>query len=73
VTKEQAIDNVHNGKPVECSADEYRMIRPALQDAAATWINQGQEMRAQIALSEVRRLDALHGAPSLFGRRSQAE
>jgi hypothetical protein len=56
----QALDAVYAGHTVECAAEEYPEIRTALQNAASKWIDQGQDIRAQIALQEVKRLDALY-------------
>jgi hypothetical protein len=60
VNPEQALEAVYAGRTVECTAEEYPAIRRALQEKAGKWIDQGQDIRAQIALQEVRRLDALH-------------
>ena len=60
-TKQQAIADVYEGKPVSCTKEEYsNEIRSALQDAAGRWIGAGQDARAIIALEEVKRLDRLH-------------
>jgi hypothetical protein len=53
---------------VRCSGAEYRGgVRSALNDLAATAIDEGDEARARHAMEEVRRLDLLHrvreGAP----------
>lgn len=61
MTKDEAIAAIHQGKLVECSATEYNSIRTAIQDQAGKWIEQGQDMRAMIALEEVKRLDQKHG------------
>lgn len=53
----KAIAAVYRGQLVECSKDEYPLVRSALQDQAGRWIDGGDPMRAQIALREVARLD----------------
>lgn len=60
MTKNEAIDNLYNGQLVQCTKEEYRAeIRLALQDYAAKQIDNHQDMRAIIALEEVKRLDTL--------------
>jgi hypothetical protein len=57
----------YSGTPINCSAEEYHAsLRGQIQSAAATWIDQGQNVRAMMALNEVRRLDGVYGVPSLF-------
>jgi hypothetical protein len=65
MTTREAIDAVYQGKLVACTRDEYPEIRRALQDKAGQWIDQGQGVRATIALQEVARLDTLHDFPSV--------
>lgn len=60
MTRTEAIDAVYNGRLVECTKEEYPEIRRALQDQAGKWIDDGQGVRAVIALQEVQRLDTLH-------------
>jgi len=56
--KNEALAAVKQGKVVTCSAGEYEAtIRHALQDYAGRMIDQGQDIYAQIAFQEVRRLD----------------
>lgn len=56
----------YTGNPIDCTSEEYHAgLRSQIQDAASTWIDQGQNVRAMMALSEVRRLDGLHGAPAM--------
>jgi hypothetical protein len=57
----QALNAVYQGKLVNCSAEEYPEIRTALQDQAGKWIDNGDGMRAMIALQEVKRLDTKFG------------
>lgn len=53
---------VYEGRAVECSADEYNDgVRAALQQYAGELIDNGDELRALIALGEVKRLDGKHG------------
>jgi hypothetical protein len=49
-----------DGKPIlDCTSEEWHGgLRDDLQKRAGEWIDQGQHLRAQIALSEVQRLDA---------------
>lgn len=55
----QALAAVRQGKVVRCSQGEYKAtIRHALQHYAGRMIDQGQDVYAQIALQEVRRLDS---------------
>ena len=59
MTGSQALAAVRQGKVVKCSQAEYKAtIRHALQDYAGRMIDQGQDVYAQIALEEVRRLDS---------------
>lgn len=59
----KAIDAIYGGKLVECTTDEYHEggVRSVIQRQAGKWIDQGDPMRAQIALREVQRLDGIHG------------
>jgi hypothetical protein len=46
------------GTPIRCNAYEYQEnVRRVLHDMAAKWVDQGQDIRAVLALEEVRRLD----------------
>lgn len=65
--KQEAIANVYNGKPVSCTKEQYPEIRSSLQESAGRWIDAGQDIRAVIALEEVKRLDELHGFSILKG------
>jgi hypothetical protein len=56
----EAVTKVMLGQLVDCTKEEYPIIRYTLQQHAGRWIDQGQNVYAQIALSEVRRLDHLH-------------
>jgi hypothetical protein len=57
----------YTGKPIECTSEEYHAgLRSQIQDAASNWIEHGQNVRAMMAMNEVRRLDDVHGAPPLF-------
>lgn len=54
---------VYQGSVVECTTDDYHdVVRAALQNYAGECIDGGDHIRAQIALNEVQRLDAVHGA-----------
>lgn len=60
----------YSGAPIDCSAEEYHAgLRSQIQSAAATWIDQAQNVRAMMALNEIKRLDNTHGVPPLFGAR----
>jgi hypothetical protein len=52
----------YKGTPITCTKEAYETeVRTALQNQAAKWIDQGQAIRAQMALNEVKRLDAKFG------------
>lgn len=58
MTDERILDLGHRGLIILCDEAEYRGgLRGKIQDAAAKWLDHGEPMRAQIALSEVKRLD----------------
>lgn len=59
MTLNDALNAIHFGCTVKCTVEEYPAIRTALQDAAGKYIDNGDPVRAQIALMEVRRLDEL--------------
>lgn len=64
--KQKAVSDVYNGKPVCCTKEEYHTeIRSVLQETAGRWIDAGQDIRAVIALNEVKRLDELYGFQAL--------
>lgn len=66
-----AISSIYQGLPVVCSKEEYHGgLRGEIQDQAGKWIEQGDGLRASIALQEVKRLDAKLGF-SVFTGRSQ--
>jgi hypothetical protein len=50
----------YRGELVECTTAEYPAVRRLLTDAAARYLDTQQELRAQVILNELRRLDALH-------------
>jgi hypothetical protein len=57
----------YSGVPIDCTAEEYHAgLRGQIQSAAATWIDQSQNVRAMMALNEVKRLDEAYGVPPLF-------
>lgn len=55
MTPEQAVLGIRQGIPVECTAEEWPPILRALQDAASKFLDQGDVVRAGIALQEARR------------------
>ena len=57
MTPNQAIDAVSKGHLVKCTKEEYPEIRKALHEYSGKLIEGKQDIYAQIALSEVRRLD----------------
>ena len=58
MTSQEAINTVYQGSLVNCTEQEYHSeIRSAIQDQAGKWIADGDNMRAMIALSVVKRLD----------------
>lgn len=59
----KAVDAVYEGKPVCCEDKKVylREIRPAVQRVAGKWLDEGDSVRAQIALEEIRRLDQKFG------------
>jgi len=60
VTK--ALMAIKKGQLVKCSQIEYESdVRAALQQFAGEMIDQGQDIYAQLALEEVRRLDREFG------------
>ena len=59
--QEKAIAAIRSGGLVDCTKENYLAIRAALQDFAGKSIDDGQDVYAQIALSEVRRVDNLFG------------
>jgi hypothetical protein len=50
----------YQGEPITCSQEDYPLVRSELHKQAGKWIDTGQDIRAQLALSEVMRLDKLH-------------
>ena len=50
----------HTGRPISCTAAEWPEMRTALQAQAGKWVDEKQDLRATLALAEVRRLDALY-------------
>ena len=58
----KAIDRVCKGNPIECSAEDYNAkIRATIILFALDCADCGDEVRMQIALAEVNRLDKIHG------------
>jgi hypothetical protein len=63
MTWEQALQDIQQGNPIQCTKEEWREIRPYVQAQAATEIDSGQVIYAIIKLEEVKRLDAKFGNP----------
>ena len=57
--KDQRIEALgYRGEQIICTADEWANgLRTKVQDRAGQWLDQGQDIRAQMALAEVQRLD----------------
>ena len=52
---------LYQGNMIECTKDEYiNGVRNAIQDFAGEMVDTGQDIRAIIALEEVKRLDKEH-------------
>ena len=57
---EEKLRLLYQGNPIQCTKEEYNDgLRSAIQDFAGKMIDDGQDIRAIIALEEVKRLDAL--------------
>ncbi|MBU0977319.1 MAG: hypothetical protein KKD18_02805 [Nanoarchaeota archaeon] len=56
-TTKEAIQAISTGQLVDCTKEEYPEIRKAIQDYAGKQIDNGQDIYAQIALMEIKRLD----------------
>lgn len=60
-TKEQIVNDLYQGQLVHVDREEYvEWARTAIQEQAGKWVDQGDGIRAHIALSEVKRLDKVH-------------
>jgi hypothetical protein len=57
MTPKEAINAIKNGNLVVCSVSEYPDIRRALHEFAGSSLETDQDIYAQIALSEIKRLD----------------
>lgn len=50
----------HCGESITCTVEEWHGgLRDELQRQAGKWVDQRQDIRAELALDEVRRLDTL--------------
>lgn len=57
-TEAEVVNAIYAGNLVNISLNDYKNWgRSAIQDQAGKWIDQGDSIRAQIALQEVARLD----------------
>lgn len=63
MNEQEAIAAIYSGKLVDCSKEEYPNIRKSIQEQAGKWIDTGQDIRASIALHEIKRLDNLYKEP----------
>ena len=57
---EAAINRIRTNRQIHCTAEEYELIRPALQKYAADMIRIDHHATAVMAHSEIARLDAIH-------------
>ena len=57
MTIQEAINAVQTGALISCTKDKYPALREALHKYAGDQINNGQDIYAQIALMEIKRLD----------------
>jgi len=57
VTPKEAIAAISQVSLVECTKGEYPEIRKALHEYAGEQVDNKQDIYAQIALNEIRRLD----------------
>jgi len=62
MTLEERLQNaIHNGDVVKCSKEEYGEVRKMLHNVASKYIDNGEVLRASIALNEIKRLDKKFG------------
>jgi len=62
MTLEERLQNtIHNGNVVKCSKEEYPKVREILHNVASRYIDNGESVRASIALNEIKRLDEKFG------------
>jgi hypothetical protein len=60
---DKRIQRLYDGVPITCTAEEWLGgLRSEVHKFAGKMVDHGQDVRAQIALEEVRRLDAIHGS-----------
>jgi len=58
MNSQEAIAAVYQGHMFDCTFEGYKAdVRTALQNQAGKWIDDGDNVRAMIALEEVKRLD----------------
>lgn len=58
MTPQEAVQTISRADLIECTEEEYPEIRKAVQEYAGRQIDNGQDIYAQIALEEIKRLDA---------------
>jgi len=62
LTKEEVKQTIYKGDLIDCTSEEYHLaIRRYLHECAAAFLDADDHVRAQIALSEVARLDRIFG------------
>lgn len=57
IKKEDLKQSIETGNIVECKKDEYSTVRMDLHTLVGEFIDTNQVIKAQIALSEIKRLD----------------
>lgn len=58
---DERVIGLYDGNLVYCTEEEYRdFLRSQIQDFAGRMVDHGQDIRAMIALQEVKRLDRLY-------------
>jgi len=58
MTVEEVKAAIHIGCPISCTKEEWPALRTIIQDLAGKYIDNGDGVRALIALEEVKRLDS---------------
>ena len=59
---DERVKELYNGNPIKCTEKEYRdFLRSQIQNFAGKMVDEGQDVRAMIALSEVKSLDKKFG------------
>ncbi len=64
----QAVLTAYRGRRVECSWEDYPAIRSWLVRSVRFLFEEGDEERAERVMTEILRLDGIHGGQELPGR-----